>query len=90
LARVGIREHLYITLCDLLIDALASEHGARLMATQSAEQWLGERTDRLRRRLAAARREASTQETIEIAAGARARRAPPAPSAPPGPTRGLS
>jgi F-type H+-transporting ATPase subunit gamma len=69
----AIRESLYITLYDLLLDALASEHGARLLATQSAERWLDERTTRLRRHLAATRREASTQEMIEIAAGARAR-----------------
>jgi F-type H+-transporting ATPase subunit gamma len=73
LAAVAVRELLYITIHDLLLDALASEHGARLAATQSAEQWLDEHTDRMRRRLAAARREASTQEVIEIAAGARAR-----------------
>jgi F0F1-type ATP synthase gamma subunit len=80
LAAVAVRELLYITLYDLLIDALASEHGARLLATQSAEQWLDERMDRLRRHLAGARREASTQETIEIAAGARARRGAAGPS----------
>lgn len=67
------RELLYITLYDLLLDALASEHGARLLATQSAEKWLDERTTRLRRHLAATRREASTQEMIEITAGTRAR-----------------
>ncbi|NPC48507.1 hypothetical protein HPC50_15695 [Corallococcus exiguus] len=69
------REFLYITLHDLLLDALASEHGARLFATQSAEKWLDEQATRLRRRLAATRREASTQEVMEIAAGARARAA---------------
>jgi F0F1-type ATP synthase gamma subunit len=47
--------------------------GARLVATQSAEGWLDERAERLRRQLASTRREASTQEAIEIAAGARAR-----------------
>lgn len=72
-AFAAIREFLYITLYDLLLDALASEHGARLLATQSAEKWLDERTARLRRHLSATRREASTQEMIEIAAGARAR-----------------
>lgn len=68
-----IREYLYITLYELLLDALASEHGARLAATQSAERWLDERTERIRRHLMASRRESSTQEMIEIAAGARAR-----------------
>ncbi|WP_338865015.1 F0F1 ATP synthase subunit gamma [Myxococcus stipitatus] len=70
----AIREFLYITLYDLLLDALASEYGARLVATQSAEKWLDERTRVLRQQLAAARREASTQEVLEIAAGVRARR----------------
>jgi F-type H+-transporting ATPase subunit gamma len=74
LASAAVREFLYIALYDHLLDALASEHGARLMATQAAEKWLDERTERLRRHLASARREASTQEVIEIAGGARARR----------------
>jgi F-type H+-transporting ATPase subunit gamma len=72
-ASAAIREFLYITLYDLLLDALASEHGARLVATQAAERWLDERTARLRRHIAATRRETSTQEMIEIATGARAR-----------------
>lgn len=72
---VAIRELLYITMYSLLLEALASEHGARLAATESAEGWLDDRTAQLRRRLVASRREVSTQETIEIAAGARARRA---------------
>ncbi len=68
-----VREFLYVTIYDLLLDALASEHGARLTATEAAESWLDERTRRLRRHLMTTRREASTQEMIEIAAGARAR-----------------
>ncbi|MCA9711449.1 MAG: F0F1 ATP synthase subunit gamma, partial [Myxococcales bacterium] len=68
-----IREFLYVTLFDLLLDALAAEHGARLAATEAAESWLEERSDRLRRHLMATRREASTQEMIEIVSGARAR-----------------
>ena len=54
-------------------EALLQEHGARIVATQSAEQWLDERIERLRRHLAAARRESSTQEMIEIGIGMRAR-----------------
>jgi F-type H+-transporting ATPase subunit gamma len=73
LESVAAREFLYVALYDVLLDALASEHGARLVATQSAESWLDERASRLARNLAAARREASTQEMIEIVAGARAR-----------------
>lgn len=72
-ASAAARELLYITLYDLLLGALASEHGARLLATQSAERWLEGRTESLRRLLAAMRREATTQETIEIAAAARLR-----------------
>ena len=69
----AIRERLYIALYDVLLDAIASEHGARLVATQAAETWLEDRAGAVRRRLAAARREATTQEVIEIAGGARAR-----------------
>lgn len=72
-ASAAARELLYVTLYDRLLDALASEHGARLIATEAAERWLDERTERLRHRLAATRRESSTQEMLEIAAGARAR-----------------
>jgi F-type H+-transporting ATPase subunit gamma len=73
LSAAAAREFLYIVLYDLLLDALASEHGARLLATQSAESWLDDRRGALERRLAASRRETSTQEMIEIAAGARVR-----------------
>jgi F-type H+-transporting ATPase subunit gamma len=73
LAAAAAREALYATLHGVLLDALAAEHGARLVATQGAEKWLDERTAQVRRALASTRREASTQETIEIAAGARAR-----------------
>jgi F-type H+-transporting ATPase subunit gamma len=73
LASAAVREFLYITIYDLLLDSLASEHGARLLTTQSAEKWLEARTNRLRRHLAATRRETSTQEVIEIAGGARTR-----------------
>lgn len=73
LVAVAVRELLYSILVEILLDALASEHGARLLATQAAEQWLDEHMTGLRRRLSAARREASTQEVIEIATGAHAR-----------------
>ena len=74
-ASVAAREFLFITLYDLLLDALACEHAARLLATQAAESWLDERIEGLRRHLTAARREATTQEMLEIAAGAPNRRA---------------
>lgn len=73
LRSAAIREYLYIALYDVILRALASEHGARLLATQAAEKWLDERAGRLRRLLAATRRESSTQEMIEISSGARAR-----------------
>jgi F-type H+-transporting ATPase subunit gamma len=69
-----IREYLYILLYDLLIDALAAEYSARLVATGAAGEWLDEREERVRKQLAATRREASTQEVIEIAAGTRIHR----------------
>lgn len=68
------RELLYITLYDLVLDSLASEHSARLIATQSAEKWLDQRIAQLGRLLAATLREASTQEVIEIASSAQTRR----------------
>ena len=71
LATAAIREFLYVSLYQLVLDALASEHGARLVATQAAERWLDERTEVVRLELATARREASTQEMIEIAAASR-------------------
>jgi len=73
------RELLYMTLYDLLLDALAAEHSSRLVATEAAESWLTDRGDQLRRHLVATRRETSTQEMIEIAAGARVRRGRPSP-----------
>lgn len=73
LRAAAVREWLYVALYDVLLSALASEHSARLLATQSAEQWLEGRTAHLKRSLAATRREASTQEVLEIAGGARAR-----------------
>ncbi len=74
LAAAAARELLYIRIYDLLLDAMACEHSARLVASQAAEGWLDQRRDQLERQLASTRREASTQEVLEIAAGARARR----------------
>lgn len=73
MAAAAARELLYIRLYDLLLDAMACEHSARLVASQSAERWLDERTEQLARQLAGERREASTQEVLEIATSARAR-----------------
>ena len=74
LREVAVREYIYSTLYELLLDALAAEHGMRLVATQSAEEWLDTRVTDLRRQLASARREASTQEVLDVAGGARLRR----------------
>ena len=74
LAETAVREYLYSTLFELLLDALASEHGMRLVATQSAGEWLDARLKDIRRQLASSRRESSTQEVLDVAGGARQRR----------------
>lgn len=71
LAAVAAREFLYTTLHELLLDSLASEHGMRLIAAESARQWLEETSETVRRQLSATRREATTQEVLDIVAGAR-------------------
>ena len=84
LAQTVVREYLYSTLFELLLDALASEHGMRLIATQSAAEWLDGRVRNLQRQLSNARRESSTQEVLDVAGSARQRRrrAGAAPTAP--------
>ena len=74
LAETAVREYVYSTFYELLLDALAAEHGMRLVATQAAEEWLETRINELRRELASARRESSTQEVLDVASGARQRR----------------
>lgn len=74
LAQTAVREYLYSTLFELLLDALAAEHGMRLVATQSAGEWLDARLTEIRRQLASARRESSTQEVLDLAGGVRQRR----------------
>ena len=74
LAESAVREYIYSTLFELLLDALASEHGARLVATQAAGDWLDTRVKTLQRQLSSARRESSTQEVLDVAGGARHRR----------------
>jgi F-type H+-transporting ATPase subunit gamma len=73
LATVAVREFLYITLYEILLDALAAEHGMRLMAAESALEWLDNTVTTTSRRLATARSEASTQELLDIVAGTRQR-----------------
>lgn len=73
LAEIAVREFLYITLFELLLDALASEHGMRLVATESAGEWLEDRIATTERQLFAVRREEGTQEVLDVASGARRR-----------------
>ena len=73
LAAAAVREFLYITLYEILLDALAAEHGMRLVAAEAAEHWLDDTSEATRRQLRAIRSEAATQEVLDIAAGARRR-----------------
>lgn len=73
LIAVAVREFLYITLYEFLLDALASEHGMRLVSAESARQWLDSTTESVRRQLATCRREATTQEVLDIVAGTKPR-----------------
>lgn len=73
LTAVAVREFLYITLYEILLDALAAEHGMRLMAAESALGWLDNTATTTARRLANARSEASTQELLDIVSGGRQR-----------------
>lgn len=74
LASVVIREYLYIRLFQTALDSLASEHGARLVATESAGQWLTEKIAVSSRQLGAIRRESSTQEVLDICSTSQRRR----------------
>jgi F-type H+-transporting ATPase subunit gamma len=71
LAAVVVREFLYVALHETLLDALAAEHGKRLLVAESARSWLDERMQATMQQLRAVRREATTQEVLEVAAGAR-------------------
>ena len=73
LTAVAVLEFLYITLYEILLDALAAEHGMRLLACESALEWLESTTTTTSRRLASARSEAETQELLDIVAGGRKR-----------------
>lgn len=72
LRRVVVREYLYAVLYETLLESLSSEHGKRLVTAEAARSWLCERTASARRLLASLRREASTQEVLELTAAARA------------------
>lgn len=69
---VVVREYLYASLYEMLIEALASEHGKRLVTAESARSWLEDRMAATRRLAAALRRETATQEVLEVAVAARA------------------
>lgn len=72
LRTVVVREYLYASLYETLLEALASEHGKRLVTAESARSWLDERMNATRRLAAAIRRETSTQEVLEVVVAARA------------------
>jgi F-type H+-transporting ATPase subunit gamma len=74
LRTVVVREYLYAALYETLLEALASEHGKRLVTAESARSWLTERIEATHRRAAAIRRETSTQEVLEVVTSARAAR----------------
>jgi F-type H+-transporting ATPase subunit gamma len=76
LITVALREFLYIVLFQILLDALAAEHSTRLVATGSAADWLKTRIADTQRQLATMRREASTQELLDIISGTRRPRRP--------------
>jgi F0F1-type ATP synthase gamma subunit len=58
---------------EVLLDALAAEHGMRLMAAESALEWLDNTATVTSRRLASTRSEVATQELLDIVAGGRNR-----------------
>jgi F-type H+-transporting ATPase subunit gamma len=74
LAAVAVREYLYISLYDALLDALASEHGMRLTAAEAALQWIDQTSQQTARKLSTSRSEAATQELLDIVGGAHQRR----------------
>jgi F-type H+-transporting ATPase subunit gamma len=74
LRAVVVREYLYAALYETLLDALASEHGKRLITTESARSWLQDQIAATRRMSAAVRRESATREVLEVVAAARSAR----------------
>ena len=55
------------------LDALASEHSIRLVAAESASQWLDSQIAAVHRALAASRRELATQEVLDLATSGKQR-----------------
>jgi F-type H+-transporting ATPase subunit gamma len=73
---VALREFFYIVLFQILLDALAAEHSTRLVATAAAADWLENRIIKSRHQLATIRREAMTQELLDVVSGSRRQRQP--------------
>jgi len=71
LEAVAVREFLYVTLYEMLLEALAAEHGMRIVAAESALQWLDNTIALTKRLLISSRSEASTQELLDIVSGRR-------------------
>jgi F-type H+-transporting ATPase subunit gamma len=71
---IVMREYLVAAFHETLIEALASEHGKRLVTAEAARSWLAERIQETDRIAASLRRESATQEVLEIAGAARATR----------------
>ena len=71
LLEVAVREYLYITLYELLLDSLAAEHGMRLIAAEGARKWIEDTQLTVQRQLSAVRRENSTQEVLDIVGASR-------------------
>jgi F0F1-type ATP synthase gamma subunit len=73
---VAVRERLFALLQELVLDALASEHGERLVATNAAGEWLERELSRTRRELRALTQEAATQEIVALVATSRRAKRP--------------
>ena len=69
------REYLFAVLDQLLLDALASEHGIRLITVETARRWLDDKMTSTRKQILAGGREATTQEVLDVIAGGKANRA---------------
>ncbi len=73
LRAVAVREFIYISLHEVLLDALAAEHGMRLTAAEAALQWIEGASTQTSRKLSASRSESATQELLDIVAGGKPR-----------------
>lgn len=73
LRAVAVREFLYISLHEVLLNALSAEHGMRLTAADAALQWIDATSTQTSRKLSAGRNEAATQELLDIVAGGKPR-----------------